>query len=935
MEIEKKELSPDIIAKLIEFSNGCLTATEMDLIISLLNNYFAKVNFSSVAENNFLRIITSLFDKISFLRSSITYNHYFEYIILISANSNYLTDIIVRNPEYLYLLYNSDFLNKKITVKDLDLEIKNSICNYKSFDSKSNYLRLLKRKYFLKIGLNDIINNLDVYNTTQALSNIAISISKCLFNLCFEFVKQKYNLSNFSRKYVLASLGKLGGNELNYSSDIDLILFYDKNLPVCRSSKLSAKDFFNEVIFLFIKTATLITEKGYIYRVDFRLRPEGRNSSLSKSINDHCLYYDTRGEDWERQMLLKLNFVCGSRPLFTKFLNFSQSYIFAKSIFVSPLSQIKTMKKRIEIGNDNDIKLCVGGIRDIEFSLQALQLINGAKYKILYDGNSLNVMIKLFSLNIITSDEYIFLSSAYNFYRKVEHYLQLMNDRQTHSIPNDINLLNSMIMFFGLKDEKDFYKVLNTHKANVRSFFISVFNEPESINITQTSIFENIRFKDKNRSVKNINFLRFGTDLFETKGFDSITIDLFKEIEEPISRYLLNCSMPDIVLENFVRGIKSVFFPSIWYTGFKDNNFLTRYLVLCEYSTRFFNMWMLNKKLGDFLLTGRIFIKEYIHQDKNLRIDEILFILSGQFALNIINAVEFSEILTIIIKSKIDRLYSAQNISCFTVFALGSFGISTMNFGSDIDLMFVSNIGANSLNVNKTAEKFIGLLNLELAPLKLDFRLRPEGKSSQIVWDIESFSKYLNNRARIWEFVALQKIKFVVGSFNLYSIVLNNFLSKIKEFKTAIIKEAVMELYKTLINNNKTYLENTKFTKGTLVDIHFCQQLLFFYKPDIQQDTLDKTFYKRFNYLINYISTNDLNVLIKNYDFLKRLEISIQNIFGVNNSNLPIDNEKLLLLTKFLDIDSIEKFRLTYNHAIITNQKILSKYQEIWNETAN
>ncbi len=935
MEIEKKEISPNIILKLIELSNGGLTSSEFDQIINQLNDIFAKVNYSSTAENNFLRIISSLYDKINFLRSSIKHNHYFEYIILISANSNYLTDIIVRNPEYLYLLFNSEFLNNNIDLKTLNKEIDERICNYKSFESKVNFLRLFKRKYLLEIGLNDILGNSNIYNTTSSLSKLAISISRCLFELCFNVIKQKYNFKHISRLYSLASLGKLGGNELNYSSDIDLVLFYDRNLPVCRFSKITANDFFNEVIFLFIKTATAITEKGYIYRVDFRLRPEGRNSSLSKSINDYIQYYDTRGEDWERQMLLKLNYVCGDKSLYNKFLNFTQSYIFAKSIFISPLYQIKSMKKRIEVGNENDIKLCIGGIRDIEFSIQALQLINGGRHKQLYDGNSISVMGKLLNLNIINLDEYTLLLDAYNFYRKVEHYLQLMNDRQTHTIPNNVLMLKSMALYLNLSSESVFYTVLNDHKNNVRKFFLTVFEESAETNNSGTSTFENIKFKDKSRANKNINFLRFGTDLFESKGFDSKTIDLFKEIEESINKYLSNSSVPDLVLENFVRGIKSVYFPSLWYSGFRDEEFLSRFLILCEFSSRLFNMWLLNKKLGDLLLTGRVFVKEYVHQNLNLGINELLFILSAQYTLKIISAVELSELLTLLIKFKINNIYSSLNINSFSVFALGSFGISAMNFSSDIDLIFISETDQNTLTVNQTAEKFIAVLTKELAPFKLDFRLRPEGQNSQIVWDINSFSQYLNKRARIWELQTLQKIKFVSGNKELFNTVVIKFLAHLKTINFEFINKNVFEMYKTLINNNKSILDNLKFTKGSIIDIDFYLQLSFFYFPIVQNQIIEITFFKRFNYFINYISSDDLNILMNNYYFLKTLEITIQNIFGVNNSNVPIDTEKLLLLIKFLNINSIDEFKSIYIQTLISNQKILSKYQEMKNETVN
>ncbi len=166
---------------------------------------------------------------------------------------------------------------------------------------------------------------------------------------------------------------------MNYSSDIDLVAFYDKNSFI--NKKVYYNQILSETILLFIETASKKTGSGFLYRVDFRLRPDGRNAPLCGSYLEYLRYYEMRGEDWERQMLIKANYLCGSKSLYNKFSDYISRFIYPTSFSASPIEQIKKLKSNIEKRNksDENIKLVSGGIRDIEFSLQALQLLNGGK----------------------------------------------------------------------------------------------------------------------------------------------------------------------------------------------------------------------------------------------------------------------------------------------------------------------------------------------------------------------------------------------------------------------------------------------------------------------------------------------------------------------------------------------------------------------------
>lgn len=918
-------LAEKIINEIISFSNGALTSIEVDSLYSIISNEISVFKYKDQAVNNYLRIINSIFDKNLYFRSSIKFPHYISETLKIAANSNYLTDVLVSNPEYLYLIFKSDFIETKLSQKGLTSELFNSLVNYKSISAKLNIIKNFKRKYLLKIGFNDIVNNLPLKETTDSLSQLAVSISKVLFELCIESVLNKYQINKLSRKYSLVSLGKLGGHELNYSSDIDLMLFYDKNVIISKTKNIDVNSFFNEVILLFIKYSTEITERGYIYRVDFRLRPEGKNSLLSNSINYYINYYETKGEDWERQMLLKTNFVCGSKSLYKVFFEFLKSYIFAKSLFESPLTQIRFMKSKIELGKENDIKLCKGGIRDIEFSIQALQLINGSKNKLLFNGNSLDVLDLLSKINIINKHESIGLQKAYILFRRIEHYLQLMNDRQTHQIPDDNSLLLSMSVFLGYSSVEEFNSDLIKNKFLVREFFDSVFNDNEENDTSVVSYsFDNINFVDKNRAKKNFEFIKSGTDLFNTKGFDSKTIELFKNFENEIILQLSSSQFADYILENFAKGIRSVYFPSLWYSNFLDNVFLSKFITLCAYSNRAFDLWQTEKKLGDLILSGRIFVKTYVLNNLEISTNSLLFIISLQYSLNILSAIEVGQLLSKIVFNKIYQLYNNSNIQSFTVLGFGSFGTGSMNFASDIDLIFLKS-KQNFFNAEKEAENFISELSKILKPFKFDFRLRPEGKNSQILWELDSFKTYLNKRARIWELQAFQKAKFIAGDKIVYDELIAEYFTVIKLINQNLLVSEILDMRKKIIRNNLNITQNIKYSEGAINDIDLIIQRLFFLDNN-HNKLFEKDFVSKLEYLSEKYNNEDFALLKGNFEFLKTLEISLQNIFAVNNSNIPLDKTKLIHLSEFMKYNTIENLTKKINDVLLQNQKLFFKY---------
>lgn len=902
--------SENFINKLIDYTQGLISSDVFDRVLKLMEQEAGKYYFTASSEANLLRIFNSLYDKHTFFNELERYPHHSEIIIAIAASSNYLTDIVVRNPEYLYQLFDQDYLTKRITLEDLISELKIGINKYSTFNAKLNYIRQFKKRYILKIGLTDILHLNDLSTITEQLSALANSILNVLFELCYNEILSKYNIQT-ERKYCLCSLGKLGGNELNYSSDVDLILFYDEN-EFNDVIKKEYHEILSEAALLFIKSSTEITDRGYIYRIDFRLRPDGKYSPLCKAYSDYTKYYETRGEDWERQMLIKLAYVCGNYDLYNKFYSFLQPYIFPSSFTTSLTEQIKKMKHNIELHNKDreNVKLFQGGIRDIEFSIQALQLLNGGRFKELRTGNTLKAIELLYQKNLIKKDEKEILVKAYILYRKIEHFLQLMNDTQTHLIPSEGELLYKLCKYLQYEDEKIFQKELSYFRKSVRNIYNNILGDDikeEKFNL------ENIRFKDLNRAEKNFKYLSSGLGYFDQKEFDFKTIDLFKQIEPLLLNYLEKCTSPDITLDNFVKVIRATKFPSIWYSQLSNKKYLNNFLKICEYCSKAIEILVLDKSVEELFLSNEALIKNLKDYVANYNTNQLLFILSVQFTLGLISTEKVSDFICRYIDFKIIKLsYEYSTKYNFFIGALGSYGASVPNFSSDIDLIIVTDDVIKYPEIHNDFQKFLQHLKNELKYFDVDFRLRPEGKSSPLVWDIENYKHYLKSRARVWEFQALSKLRFVAGNkklFNKFKITLVNHIKLLD--KNQVNKEMI-QMYKSITKSIPSFVDssfNIKKQNGGLITIDFILQSQFFNRPQL----IGRNTFGFIKTLKKFLPLEDCTLIYENYTFLRKLEFAIQCIFATTNVIFPASEEKKSLIASFFNLSNEE-----------LNQKLIS-----------
>ena len=927
-------LSKEFINKLAEISAGYLSAQSFDQLIQLLENETSKRIFDHTAESNFIRILQYRFDKVAFLNDCIKFPHYIEILISISINSNYLTDILVRDPEFFYWISNPSNLNSYLEEEKFSISLNELTSSFKSFGAKVNALRGTKRKELLRIGIRDILSISELARTTEQLSILAKVISAQLFKICYKEVLSKYGLENINRSYCIVALGKLGGNELNYSSDIDLIIFYDEDSPINHTKEYY--EILTEVIYLFIESATSITSSGYIYRVDLRLRPDGRTSHLCRSLSGYLNYYESRGEDWERQMLIKADFAGGDKGLFDKFINYLQPFIYPASFSISPADQIKKLKNNIEkeLKTEEDIKLQTGGIRDIEFAVQALQLLNGGKNKSIRTSNTIDAINQLHKNNLLNQQEKDDLRSSYVLYRKIEHYLQLMNDSQTHVIPSDGDTLKKLSAYLNFESITKFKNEVNRRRKIVRNIYNSILVEKKS-NIKSKTQISTIAFENIKKANDDLQYLREGKGLLRYREFDQKSISAFQKIEPVLIEYLRTSLNPDLVLKNFVRIIRYITFPSLWYNEFLDKKFFRFFLNMCEYGQKAIDLFAEDDDLREIFLTRKIFLKLTKKNIKEFSTKEILFILSAQFNDSLISFRIVSNILSEYFKLKIHLL--AKDIfdkeikeTGYCIAAMGSFGAGEITFASDIDLVFiVKDINAVP-EIQKIFQNFLNKLKTEFKPFDVDCRLRPEGASSPLTWELKSYKNYILKRARTWEFQAFCKLNFICGNKNLLNSLIKTVNEKIKDEDNEKIKTEMKNMRRKLYPSDLSSLTkifNIKKSPGGILDIDFIVQFLMLTNPEMFKISRGKGIIKAIeNFIENNNANKDFVLLKQNFIFLKTLELNNQNIYNNTTSLLTFNRDNLKIFTHKLGFESNEMLENHLAKVKKENQSLLVKY---------
>lgn len=397
--------------------------------------------------------------------------HVLQLLCVLFGNSPAMAETLIRDPMLIYWIEQEHVLKSVPDSKRLQTVLDETLGLVRTYERKFDALRRFHRREMLRIGARDLFHVASVTETVQSLSRLAEIVIHAAYRLVQEELYKEYGIplyrgpvtSRSSKGFVVLGMGKLGGGELNYSSDVDLIYLYS---PGNRQIKTAKKPISNEMFFQIVameltRVLSASTSEGRLFRVDLRLRPEGNIGPLAWSSRDAVKYYQTRGRTWERLALLKARPIAGHRPLGQTFLKKIRPFVMGQEEQGTRdlVETVHTLRAQIhrrvarKKEHERNVKLSSGGIRDIEFMVQTLQLLHVARHPQLFESNTITGLQQLQALDLLQDADGEFLEEAYLFLRDVENKIQMVHELQTHTLPNQPAELTKCAVRMGYADQ--------------------------------------------------------------------------------------------------------------------------------------------------------------------------------------------------------------------------------------------------------------------------------------------------------------------------------------------------------------------------------------------------------------------------------------------------------------------------------------------------
>ncbi len=454
-----------------------------------------------LALNNFERFTQTAFSKtglMSYLNESIPTLFRAAKIF---GGSPFLSDVLIRNPEYFYWVFDNATLAKAKTKAALRKELRAALNLSKNKARHLDLLRIFKRKEILRIGVRDLIQIASVQDTLREVSNLADILIEQAHQICERALQQKYGKPHTGKKppnatplsgFTIFALGKLGSRELNFSSDVDLIYLYDSRDGETIKSEgrtgIRNSEYYERLAREITAALNTSTGEGYVYRVDLRLRPEGEAGLIAQTLEGYRRYYQNRAETWERMVLLRARPVSGDRQLGKAFLSSVAPFIYEKPCAEKEFQDIWDFKEKIDalvaIRKQSflDVKRGFGGIREIEFIVQTLQLQHGKTDLTLRGQGTMGLLKHLAGKSLLSPETASDLNTAYLFLRNVENKLQMLNDHQTHLLPTDPTEIAALAVRLGYLETKEETAVeqlkqdYGLHAKKVHEAYTQLFN---------------------------------------------------------------------------------------------------------------------------------------------------------------------------------------------------------------------------------------------------------------------------------------------------------------------------------------------------------------------------------------------------------------------------------------------------------------------------
>ena len=842
---------------------------------------------------------------------------------------------MVRHPEVLLWLCRPEICSAPRTYGEMLTDLRPTKGDSVSAEN-FRALRSWKGREMLRIALREVAEVAPLEETTLELSLLA--------EICLREVYQHWKADLGNRQsmpktdFAILGLGKLGGRELNHSSDIDVIFLYDEEGQA--SPTLTNHEWFNLLGAKIVETFASSSPAGALFRIDLRLRPEGTAGPLARSLASMENYYAGFGETWERLALIKARGICGSRELAYEFLRQHQPFIYPKSPTPDLLDEIAAIKRRIErdiVGYENidkDVKLGAGGIREIEFIVQALQLLHGARHAFLQETSTLKALPVLAQLELIPGGEARALESAYRFLRRVEHRLQIEAEQQTHTLPENGAALDRLARSLGFSAKGDFRKALREHMQEVRSIFHRIISSPAP---GTESIADSLHiFRDEKAAAKSLADLAKGTG---GQHVAARTRQVLRNLRPLLFRWLARAADPDVALNQFIRFVEAYGLRSMLFELLVVNPKLLELLVKTFDASRY---------AGDLLIRRPQLLEEITRPgmlDREVSIAQHLKRLEAlkitPASLDLLRVYRQTQLLRILLRDVLQladlaTLFAEQSAlaeaclifvnrvrgdeSDVTIIALGKFGGSEIGYGADLDVLFVGeDIRAAQHLVVAMAQP-----TAEGSIATLDARLRPEGEKGNLACSLTAYEAYYETRAQLWEAQALTRARPVAGPLQ----------DQFMELARRVWRKAAQrdDLYlqidgmlRRIRQERGSAADLLDFKTGTggVIEAEFLVQALQMragiWNPQTMGALRELT-------TAGLLREEEAALMEKSYKYLRLIESALRRWENKSVSALPADETEQRKLAQRVGADSLDSFGRRYREARESIHAVYSRY---------
>ena len=824
------------------------------------------------------------------------------------GNSPYLGGLILRDPSFATRLFD---LGPDAIWQEIMAKVGTEAPRLEAQSALMAALRHAKEKAALVAAIADITGVWEVERVTNALSDfarlaVALTTSHLLRqrmvagDLAWPEGRDEKSPADpdFAKGsgYFVLGMGKLGAGELNYSSDIDLIAFYDADIARYTGNR-DIGDCFIRITRDLVKIMQKRTEDGYVFRTDLRLRPDAGATAVAISTEAAEYYYQSVGLNWERAAMIKAVPIAGDIAAGEEFLRQIAPFVWRKHLDYAAVADIHAMKTRIHEHHRHeglgfagqDVKLGPGGIREVEFYVQSQQLIAGGRDVNLRESTTLGALRALATGGYISEDCRDELSDSYRFLRKIEHRLQMVDDAQTHSLPQDAEGLAHIAAFLGYDNTAAFETALSAVLKKVRARYKTLFHEtlpyeeqPQTT-LTKDSVAA-LGFKEPEKVIAIVEAWQLGR---YPSCRSERARDLLRALTGPLVEAFAHTAEPDAAFTRFDEFLSKLPAGVQLFSLLQANAWLLELIAeIMGSAPGLASLLGRNVLLLDAMISEDFFeplpprdalIEEFDAALSRARdFEDVLDIIRrkvndrrfevGVHVLrNVIDATEAGKAqtdlaeaaLSALMPRVIDEFASTHGRiegAEMAVVAMGKLGGHELTFTSDLDLIFIYNDippetqsdGERPLTaphyfatLSKRFINAITALTAEGRLYEVDMRLRPSGRAGPVAVSHEAFQRYQNDHAWTWERMALTRARPIIGPRYLLDEIAHTIHTALLEPRDPekLVEDVADMRRRVEVEHGTTDLWNLKYVRGGLMDVEFiCQYLQLAYAaecPDV------------------------------------------------------------------------------------------------------